>query len=63
MGNLSVISEGDRVTTFAKTDPKRSVFFVALSTKDNTKILEFWNLDSNKQLTGINVNQKYQQKD
>ena len=59
---MSVISESDWVTNFAKADPNLSVSFVTLSRKNNTKVLQFWNQDSNTQFTGLNVNQKYQQK-
>ena len=35
-----VISEGNRVTTFAITDTKLYVLVVTLSTQDNTKLLQ-----------------------
>ena len=47
-------------TTFAITDPKLYVSVVTLWTQDNAKILQQVNQDSNAQLTGININQKQQ---
>ena len=52
-----VISEGNRATTFAITDTKLHVPVATLSNQPNTKFPQ------QLQLTEININQKYQQKD
>ena len=49
-----------QVPTFVITDTKPYVPFVILWTQDNAKILQQVNQDSNAQLTGININQKQQ---
>ena len=48
---------------FSITDTKLYVPVVTLSTQDNAKLLEQLNLVLKEQLTGINIKQKYQQKE
>ena len=55
-----IINNSTGAETFATTDAKLFVLVVTLTTPDNIKLLEQLNQDSNKQLIGINVNQKYQ---
>ena len=45
--------------TFAVIDKKLYVSVVTLSTQDNTKLQNNQDQDSNKQLTGTSVNEKY----
>ena len=49
--------------TFLITDTKLYVQPVTLSARDNTKLLKYQNLVLKEQLTGININQKYEQKE
>ena len=49
-------------TTFSITDTKLYNPVVTLSTQDNAKRLEQLKSGFKKQLTGININKKYQQK-
>ena len=58
-----VISEVDRETTFAITNTKFYVPVVTLSIQDNTKLLQPLNSGFKSTITGININQKDQQKD
>ena len=59
-----IIFEDDRATTFVIRDIKLYVTAVILSTQNNTKnYCNNWNQFSDAQLTGININQSYQQKD
>ena len=48
---------------FAITDANFNVLVVTLTTQDNAKLLQQLNQVLKDQLTGINVNQKYQYKD
>ena len=49
--------------TFSITDAKPYGLRIALSTQDNAKLLKQLKFGLKEQLIGINVNQKYQQKD
>ena len=49
--------------TFSILDTKLYVSVVTLSTQDNIKLLQQLKRGFKKQLTGINTNRKYQQKD
>ena len=53
-----VISDSDKVTTFAITDTKVYVSILTLSNQDNTKLLQQLKSDSNANLTGTNINHK-----
>ena len=57
-----VICSATGATRFKIADTKLYVPFVTLSTKDNAKLLQQLK-SGKKQLTGINIKQKYQQKD
>ena len=46
--------------TFAITDANFNVLVVTLTTQDNAKVLQRLNQVLKDQLTGININQKYQ---
>ena len=46
--------------TFAITDANFNVLVVTLTTQDNAKLLQRLNQVLKDQLTGININQKYQ---
>ena len=48
----------DQATTFAITDTKLYFPVLALSTEDNTKLLQQLKSNLKTQLTGININQK-----
>ena len=53
----------DKGATFSITDTKLYVPVVTLSPQYNTKLLEQLNQVLKEKLTGININQKYQQKE
>ena len=53
----------DKAATFSITDTKLYVPVVTLSPQYNTKLLEQLNQVLKEKLTGININQKYQQKE
>ena len=52
-----------QVITFSTTDTIFYVLVLTLSTQDNAKLLEQLKSSFKKQLTGTNINQKYQQKE
>ena len=52
-----------QVITFSTTDTILYVLVLTLSTQDNAKLLEQLKSSFKKQLTGTNINQKYQQKE
>ena len=53
-----LVSEDDRARNFAITDTKLYLPAVTLSTQDTTNYCSSYHQDSNKQLTGTNINQK-----
>ena len=55
-----VITNSTDAGIFATTNTKLYVPVVTLSTRDNTKLQSNLNQDAHVQLTGININQKYQ---
>ena len=58
-----VISSANKKTKYVITDAKFYVPIVTLSTKDNAKLLQQWKSGFKEQLTGININQRFHQKD
>ena len=59
----SVISCANAATKFKITDTKLYVPVVTLSIEDNAQLLQQLKSGFKKQLTGINIKQKYQQKE
>ena len=57
-----VISSATGKTKFPITDTKLNVPVVTLSTQNNAKLLQQLNQVLKEQVTGININQKYQYK-
>ena len=55
-----IVNQG---ATFLISDTKLYVSAVTLSSQENTKLLKKSKLVLKEQLTGININQKYQQED
>ena len=58
-----VISSAADETKYAVTDTKPNVPIVTLSTKYDANCLNNYNMVLKEQLTGININQRFQQKD
>ena len=57
-----VISSATGKTKFSITDTKLNVPVATLSTQNNAKLLQQLNQVLKEQVTGININQKYQYK-
>ena len=60
-GVIGAVFVANQETTFSITNKKLYVPVVTLSTQDYAKLLNNENLVLKGQLTGININQKYQQ--
>ena len=58
-----VLSNDTKATTFSIADAKLYVSVVTLSTQDNAKLLQQLKLGFKEQLTGININENFHQKD
>ena len=58
MSDKRVLSNDSKTTTFAMTDTKLYVPVVTLSTQDNAKLIQQLKSGFEKQLIGININQK-----
>ena len=58
-----VLSNNTKTTTFATTDEKLYITVVSWSTQDNAKLVQPLKSGLKEQLTGININQKFHQKD
>ena len=58
LSDKSVLSNDSKTTTFAMTDTKLYVPVVTLSTQDNAKLIQQLKPGFEKQLIGININQK-----
>ena len=57
------INVANQAATFSMTDTKFDFLVVTWPTQDNKKLLEQLKFGFKKHLTGIHINQKYQQKD
>ena len=58
LSDKRVLSNDSKTTTFAMTDTKLYVPVVTLSTQDNAKLIQQLKSGFEKQLIGININQK-----
>ena len=58
LSDKHVLSNDSKTTTFAMTDTKLYVPVVTLSTQDNAKLIQQLKPGFEKQLIGININQK-----